>query len=87
MFSDFGMLGKAVDFWRSLSAQKQERQLQEKFVAILKRLQANHANVYNPELGSPEYWNGKEMVKRGWLIKAPISGFMQPHVLASDLYY
>jgi hypothetical protein len=43
--TDFGLIGKLIDVIRSGAQTRDERQLQEKFVAIVNRLDAAGANT------------------------------------------
>jgi hypothetical protein len=73
-FTDFGLIGKAVDVVRNRFAARDEKKLRERFSQIVNRLKG--ANCYIPPFGSPEYWEAETMADRGWLQRVPPFGYM-----------
>ena len=72
--TDFGLLGRTIDFVRGKVHSRDERKLRERFVAIVRTLKAN---CYAPEFGSPEYWDAEKMADRGWFDRVPPFGYMR----------
>jgi hypothetical protein len=71
--TDFGLLGKTIDFIRSKARAHDEKRLQERFVAIVRGLRSN---CYAPPFGSPEYWEAEKMADKGWFNRMPPFGYM-----------
>jgi hypothetical protein len=81
--TDFGLIGKAIDYLTTSSQDRKEKRLRERLVEIVNELQATGANTYRPTFGSTEYWEAAEMAKRGWLLKMEF-GFMRPPTFRRD---
>ena len=84
--TDFGLVGKLIDIVRGGAQTREEKKLQEKFIAVVRRLEATSANTYVPALGSPEFWDAEKMVQRGWLVRGFPNGYMRPGSFTPGLY-
>jgi len=80
------LIGKLIDAVRGKAQARDEKKLQEKFVAIIRSLEANRANTYLPMLGSPDFWDAEKMVQRGWLVRGFPNGYMRAGSFTHVLY-
>jgi hypothetical protein len=81
--TDFGLIGKAIDYFKGSLQNRKEKVLRERLVEIVNKLEAAGANTYRPTLGSAEYWEAVEMAKHGWLVEID-HGFMRPTTFHRD---
>lgn len=81
--TDFGLIGKAIDYFKSSGKDRKEKKLCERLVEIVKELEATGTNTYRPTFGSTEYREAVEMAKRGWLLRIDL-GFMRPTTFHPD---
>jgi hypothetical protein len=81
--TDFGLIGKAIDYLKSSGQDRKEKKLREGLVEIVHKLDATGENTYRPTFGSAEYWEAVEMAKRGWLVQIDF-GFMRPPTVRRD---
>jgi hypothetical protein len=81
--TDFGLIGKAIDYFKSSGQDRNEKKLRESLLEIVHKLDATGENIYRPTFGSVEYWEAVEMAKRGWLVQIDFS-FMRPTTFHRD---
>jgi hypothetical protein len=81
--TDFGLIGKAIDYFKSSGQDRKEKKLRERLAMIVNELQATGASTYRPTLGSSEYQEAVAMAKRGWLVQIDF-GFMRPTTFHRD---
>lgn len=81
--TDFGLLGRAIDYLRGKAQSRHENKLREKVVFIVQNLKGN---CYAPEFGSPEYWEAEEMADKGWFDRVPPVGYMRRGMYNSSVF-
>jgi len=81
--TDFGLIGKAIDYLKSSGQDRKEKKLRERLVEIVNKLDATGENTYSPTFGSADYWEAVEMAKRGWFRQIDF-GFMRPTTFRRD---
>jgi len=81
--TDFGLIEKAIDYFKSSGHDRQEKKLRERLVEIVNKLDATGENTYRPTFGPSEYGEAVEMAKRGWLVQIDF-GFMRPTTFHRD---
>jgi hypothetical protein len=81
--TDLGLIGKAIEYFKSSGQDRKEKRLRERLVEIVNEFEATGENTYRPTFGSAEYWEAVEMAKRGWLLRMDF-GFMRPTTFRRD---
>jgi hypothetical protein len=81
--TDFGLIAKAIDYFKSSPQDRKEKQLRERFVEIVNKLDSTGTNTYRPTFGSAEYSEAVDISERGWLVEID-HGFMRPTTFHRD---
>jgi hypothetical protein len=75
---DFGLPLKGLGVLGDLLHKHRQKQLWDKYIAVIKHLQEVGANTWTPAMGSADHKLAEAFVEKGWMKRCPgLFGYMR----------